>query len=106
MIGAGDSGSLFGLPGINSTVPVCSTPCGPSDLAGFALGLTGIIDGVYVVVTCEPFVSSPRTVTGTTSPAYGTAGSGVNVTSPVSLFNVYLPITLPSGLLASTSSLG
>ena len=45
-IGAGDSGSLFGLPGINSTVPDCSTPCGPSDLAGFALGLTGIIDGV------------------------------------------------------------
>ena len=45
-IGAGDCGFLFGLPGINSTVPVCSTPCGPSDLAGFAPGLTGIIDGV------------------------------------------------------------
>ena len=30
----------------------------------------------------------------------------MNVTSPVSLFNVYLPITLPSGLLAGTSSFG
>lgn len=30
----------------------------------------------------------------------------MNVTSPVSLFNVYLPITLPSGLLASTSVAG
>lgn len=30
----------------------------------------------------------------------------MNVTSPVSLFNVYLPITWPSGLLAGTSSLG
>ena len=47
------------LPGLNVTLPVCSTPCGPSDVPFSAVGTIGVITGVYVVVASVPFVSLP-----------------------------------------------
>ena len=68
------------LPGLNVTLPVCSTPCGPSDVPFSAVGTIGVITGVYVVVASVPFVSLPWTVTGFSFPAY-VLSVGVNVTT-------------------------
>ena len=57
MAGTVESIGAFVCPSVNVGVPVCSFPCAPSDTAGFAVGLTGVIFGVYVVVTAVPFVS-------------------------------------------------
>ena len=49
---------------------VCTFPC-TSLVSDFsAVGTTGVILGVYVVVTAVPFVSLPWIVTGLTSPEY------------------------------------
>ena len=44
-------------PGENVGVPFCVSPWIASDLAGSAVGVTGVIFGVYVVSTAVPFLS-------------------------------------------------
>ena len=71
---AGWSASIFigtlSLPCVNVGVPSCVAPCTPSVATGVPVGTTGVILGVYVVVTAVPFVSLPWIVTGLTSPEY------------------------------------
>ena len=71
---AGCSASIFiGTflsPGVNVGVPSWGCPWAPSVDVGFPVGSTGVMFGVYFVVTGVPFVSLAWTVTGCTSPAY------------------------------------
>ena len=86
-------------------VPVCVLPWISVDVAGSAVGTTGVILGVYDVSAGVPFASLACTLTGTTSPEYDLS-VGVKVTRPVSLSTVKVPISLPSGDLATTDSAG
>ena len=65
---------------MNSGVPVCGCPLGPSDFAGVPSGVTGVTVGVYLAVTGVPFLSTRLTVTPLAVPV--NCGSGVNVTLP------------------------
>ena len=61
-----------GFPSLNKVVAswVCSLPWISFVLAGVAVGLTGVIFGVYVVFTVVPLVSAAWIVTGGTDPTY------------------------------------
>ena len=102
----------LGFPGLNSGVPVCGCPLGPSDSAGVPSGVTGVTVGVYLAVTGVPFLSTRLTVTPFATPT--NCGSGVNVTLP-SLSIVYVPspgtttlpsLSAPSNVGATFSSIG
>ena len=76
---------------MNVGVPVCVSPWIPVEVAGSAVGVTGVTSGVYVVVavdlTASPFLLTPTgAVKDTPIPlAFPlNCGSGWNVTSPVS----------------------
>ena len=96
-----------GSPSVNVTVPVCTIPCGATDSAGVALGVTGVTVGVYVADAFVPFISSRTTVTAGALPTK--LGSGVNVTVP-SAATVYVPtpstflVVDPSSNVAGTAS--
>ena len=47
------------LPSVNLGVPVCSSPCLPSDVSGSAVGAgsSGVTVGVYFAVAGVPFLS-------------------------------------------------
>ena len=100
----------LGFPGLNSGVPVCGCPLGPSDSAGVPSGVTGVTVGVYFAVTGVPFLSTRFTVTPFAVPV--NVFSGVNVTVP-SGATVYVPspgivlVVDPSSNVAGTlSSIG
>ena len=46
MAGTVVSIGAFSCPPVNVGVPVCSLPWAPSEVAAFAVGLTGVIFGV------------------------------------------------------------
>ena len=71
--------SIVVLPGLNNTSFVCSFPCISFETAGFAVGETPKICGVYVVLTFVPFSSSAWTSTGSTVPVY-VLSVGVKIT--------------------------
>ena len=98
------------FPPLNSGNPVCALPWTSVVLAGVAVGLTGLIFGVYVVLTGVPFISAAWIVTGGTGPTY-VLSSGVYTATgslPGSFTRVYLPITLfgSFGSFTTTSSVG
>ena len=62
------SPAIVALPGANATVPDCASPWIFDDSAGVAVGLTPTIDGVYLVSTLVPLLSSACTFAGTTGP--------------------------------------
>ena len=74
------------------------------DVAGSAVGFTGVTVGVYVAEAFVPFMSSRTTVTAGAVPTNDF--SGTKVTTPVVLSTVKVPITLPSCDLASTEAAG
>ena len=98
------------FPPLNSGNPVCALPWISVVLAGVAVGLTGVIFGVYVVCTGVPFISAAWIVTAGTGPTY-VLSSGVYTATgslPGSFTRVYLPITLFGffGSFTTTSSVG
>ena len=60
--------SIFALPGANVTSFDCSIPCTSVEVAGFAVGLTATMTGVYSASTDVPFVSWRWTLAGWTGP--------------------------------------
>ena len=96
-----------GSPSVNVTVPVCTIPCGATDSAGVAAGVTGVTVGVYLADAFVPFMSSRTTVTEGALPTK--LGTGVNVTVP-SGATVYVPtpstvlVVDPSSNVAGTAS--
>ena len=60
--------AIVALPGANATVPDCASPWIFVDSAGVAVGLTPTIDGVYLVSTLVPLLSSACTFAGSTGP--------------------------------------
>ena len=79
----------LGSPSVNVGVPNWAFPCISVVLAGVAVGLIGVIFGVYVVVTGVPFLSFAWIVTGWTVPTY-VLSVGVNtaVGFPSTTFSV------------------
>ena len=55
--GTSSSIGIAGLPGVKLGVPVCVWPWMSVDVAGSAVGTTGVIFGVYVVSADVPFAS-------------------------------------------------
>ena len=92
---------------MNVTVPVCTIPCGATDSAGVAVGVTGVTVGVYLAVTSVPFLSTRLTVTPVPSPVNDFSGTNVTVPSGAT---VYVPspgtvlVVDPSSNVAGVSS--
>ena len=49
---------IFTDPPVNSGVPVCGWPFGPTDVLSSPVGVTGTTVGVYLAVTGVPFLST------------------------------------------------
>ena len=95
---AGWSPSIFigtsESPAVNCGVSFCSFPCFPVDVLSSPLGVTSVTVGVYFAVAGVPLASLAWTVTPSGVPTKSLFG--VNVISPVSGFNLYVPTCLPS----------
>ena len=80
---AGTSSSIgtSGLPGVNVGLPVCVLPWMSVDVAGSAVGVTGVTVGVYLAVTGVPFLSTRFTVTPVPVPVNDFSGTKVTVPS-------------------------
>ena len=83
-----------GSPAVNCGVSFCSFPCFPVDVLSSPLGVTSVTVGVYFAVAGVPLASLAWTVTPSGVPTKSLFG--VNVTSPVVGFNLYVPTCLPS----------
>ena len=72
---------IAGLPGVKVGVPDWICPCLSVDVAGSAVGTTGVTVGVYLAVTGVPFLSTRLTVTPVPVPVNDFSGTKVTVPS-------------------------
>ena len=99
-----------GFPGVKVGVPDWVCPCLSVDVAGSAVGFTGVTVGVYLAVAGVPFLSTRLTVTPVPTPVNDFSGTKVTVPSGAT---VYVPspgmvlVVDPSSKVAGTvSSIG
>ena len=71
----------LGLPAVKTGVPVCVWPCLSVEVAGSAVGTTGVTVGVYLAVAGVPFLSTRLTVTPVPVPVNDFSGTKVTVPS-------------------------